>query len=86
MHLTRTEFRLLVELVAHAGHVVTREQLLQRVWGYDYYGDSRLLDVHVRRLREKVEDDPGQPTLVQTVRGLGYRVVDPDAARPVVSG
>ena len=82
VHLTRTEFRLLVELVAHAGHVVTREQLLQRVWGYDYYGDTRLLDVHVRRLREKVEDDPGQPNMVQTVRGVGYRVVDPDAGRP----
>ncbi len=77
VHLTRTEFRLLVELVAHAGHVVTREQLLQRVWGYDYYGDTRLLDVHVRRLRAKIEHDPAQPTLVQTVRGIGYRAAGP---------
>ena len=79
VHLTRTEFRLLVELAAHAGHVVTREQLLQRVWGYEYYGDTRLLDVHVRRLRAKVEDDPGNPQLVLTVRGVGYRIASPGA-------
>ena len=85
VHLTRTEFRLLVELAAHAGHVVTREQLLQRVWGYEYYGDTRLLDVHVRRLRAKIEDDPGRPALVQTVRGVGYRVVDPDQGEPAAS-
>jgi two-component system, OmpR family, response regulator MtrA len=74
LHLTHTEFRLLVELVSARGDVVTREQLLQRVWGYDYFGDTRLLDVHVRRLRRKIEPDPDDPTLVLTVRGSGYRV------------
>lgn len=74
VHLTRTEFRLLVELASAEGRVVTREQLLQRVWGYDYFGDTRLLDVHIRRLRRKVEPDPDEPELVLTVRGVGYRV------------
>ncbi|ACU37750.1 response regulator transcription factor [Actinosynnema mirum] len=74
VHLTRTEFRLLVELLAAEGRVVTREQLLNRVWGYDYFGDTRLLDVHIRRLRRKVEPDPDTPALVLTVRGSGYRI------------
>ncbi|MCW0212537.1 MAG: response regulator transcription factor [Pseudonocardia sp.] len=73
VHLTRTEFRLLVELVAADGRVVTREDLLRRVWGYDYLGDTRLLDVHIRRLRRKIEPDPDEPTLIVTVRGAGYR-------------
>src|SRR5688500_3946504 len=73
-HLTRTEFRLLVELASAGGRIVTREQLLQRVWGYDYFGDTRLLDVHIRRLRRKVETDPDDPALVLTVRGAGYRI------------
>ncbi len=73
VHLTQTEFRLLVELASARGDVVTREQLLQRVWGYDYFGDTRLLDVHVRRLRRKIEHDPDEPALVLTVRGSGYR-------------
>jgi two-component system, OmpR family, response regulator MtrA len=73
VHLTQTEFRLLVELASAHGEVVTREQLLQRVWGYDYFGDTRLLDVHVRRLRRKIEQDPDEPALVLTVRGSGYR-------------
>ncbi|MFR9807006.1 response regulator [Pseudonocardia sp. RS010] len=73
VHLTRTEFRLLVELASAGGRVVTREDLLRRVWGYDYLGDTRLLDVHVRRLRLKIEPDPDDPTLVLTVRGAGYR-------------
>jgi two-component system, OmpR family, response regulator MtrA len=71
--LTRTEFRLLVELVEAEGRIVTREELLRRVWGYDYFGDTRLLDVHVRRLRRKVEHDPDAPTTILTVRGSGYR-------------
>ena len=71
--LTRTERRLLRELAAHAGQVVTREELLERVWGYQDIGDSRLLDVHVRRLRTKLERNPSCPELVLTVRGLGYR-------------
>ena len=73
VHLTRTEFRLLVELVGAAGRVVTREELLKRVWGYDYFGDTRLLDVHIRRLRRKIERDPDAPECVLTVRGRGYK-------------
>jgi two-component system, OmpR family, response regulator MtrA len=73
VHLTPTEFRLLVELALAGGQVVTREELLQRVWGYDYFGDTRLLDVHVRRLRRKVERDPDDPRCVLTVRGRGYK-------------
>ena len=72
--LTRTEFRLLCELAEHPGTVKTREELLRDVWGYDYFGDTRLLDVHVRRLRTKVEDDPAHPQRVLTVRGVGYRL------------
>jgi len=74
LRLTKTEFRLLCELAARPGEVLTREQLLLRVWGYDYFGDTRLLDVHVRRLREKVENDPGKPDLIRTVRGVGYKI------------
>ena len=73
VHLTRTEFRLLLELAQAGGRVVTREELLQRVWGYDYFGDTRLLDVHIRRLRRKIEHDPDEPTCVLTVRGRGYK-------------
>ncbi len=74
VYLTRTEFRLLVELAGADGRVVTREELLQRVWGYDYFGDTRLLDVHIRRLRRKIEANPNEPALVLTVRGVGYKV------------
>jgi DNA-binding response OmpR family regulator len=74
VHLTRTEFGLLVELAQAGGAVVSREDLLRRVWGYDYFGDTRLLDVHVRRLRRKIERDPDQPECVLTVRGRGYKV------------
>jgi two-component system response regulator MtrA len=72
--LTATEFRLLLELARHAGQVLTREQLLRRVWSYDYLGDSRLVDVAVQRLRSKVEDDPAAPRVITTVRGVGYRL------------
>ncbi len=72
--LTRTEFRLLAELAAAAGRVRSREQLLDTVWGYGYFGDSRLVDVHIARLRAKVERDPAHPVHVVTVRGLGYRL------------
>ncbi len=71
--LTVTEFRLLYELARHAGQVLTRDQLLELVWGYSYLGDSRLVDVHIQRLRAKIEDDPAHPSLVLTVRGVGYR-------------
>ena len=74
VHLTRTEFRLLCELAENAGRVLSREQLLERVWSYDYFGDGRLVDVHVRRLRTKVESDPANPRHVVTVRGLGYKL------------
>jgi DNA-binding response OmpR family regulator len=74
VNLTRTEFKLLCELAMEPGRVLSREQLLERVWGYDYFGDSRLVDVHVRRLRKKVEENPSNPTVVTTVRGMGYRV------------
>lgn len=72
--LTRTEFRLLVELAMNADRVLSRESLLERVWGYDYFGDGRLVDVHVRRLRMKIERDPAEPEHVVTVRGLGYKL------------
>jgi DNA-binding response OmpR family regulator len=74
VHLTRTEFRLLCELASSPGRVFSRELLLERVWGYDYFGDGRLVDVHVRRLRTKVEGDPAHPKHVVTVRGLGYKL------------
>ncbi len=72
--LTRTEFDLLVELASRPGQVLTRDQLLDRVWGYDYLGDSRLVDVAIGRLRSKVEQDPAAPALVLTVRGSGYKI------------
>jgi len=72
--LTATEFRLLVELARRPGQVFTRELLLQRVWDYDYVGDSHLVDVAIQRLRAKVEDDPSRPALIKTVRGVGYRL------------
>jgi len=71
--LTRTEFDLLLELVRHPGQVLTRDVLLDRVWGYDYLGDSRLVDVAIQRLRAKIETDPAAPELIQTVRGSGYK-------------
>jgi len=72
--LTRTEFRLLVELAVAEGRICSREHLLDRVWGYGYFGDSRIVDVHIRRLRTKVELDPASPRHVVTARGLGYRL------------
>ncbi len=69
------EFDLLAFLVRNRGQVFSREMLLQRVWGYDFVGDTRTVDVHVRGLREKIEVDPGEPTRLETVRGVGYRFV-----------
>jgi DNA-binding response OmpR family regulator len=74
--LTRTEFRLLAELAVNKDAVSSREHLLERVWGYGYFGDSRIVDVHVRRLRVKIEPDPSNPRYVVTVRGVGYRLAD----------
>ncbi len=72
--LTVTEFRLLCELAADPGRVLSRQELLERVWQHGFFGDERIVDVHIRRLRTKVERDPGTPRLVVTVRGLGYRL------------
>jgi len=74
VHLTRTEFRLLVELASSPGKVMSREDLLERVWARDYFDDERLVDVHVRRLRTKIEPDPANPRYVVTVRGMGYKL------------
>jgi two-component system, OmpR family, response regulator MtrA len=71
--LTRTEFDVLVELARRPGQVFTREVLLERIWAYDFLGDSRLVDVAVGRLRAKIEPEPASPTLILTIRGVGYR-------------
>ena len=67
------EFQLLSLLMANAGFVMTRQDLINRVWGYDYYGDTKTLDVHIKRLRSKIEADPSNPVLIVTIRGLGYK-------------
>lgn len=72
--LTKTEFLLLCELAQNLGMVLSREHLLEQVWGLDVTGDERIVDVHIRRLRIKVEDDPAQPRYVTTARGMGYRL------------
>jgi len=72
--LTSKEFALLSFLAVNAGNVYSREQLLEQVWGYDYYGDVRTVDVHIRHLREKLEDDPANPHLIITVWGTGYKI------------
>jgi two-component system, OmpR family, response regulator RegX3 len=73
------EFELLELLLANAGRVLTRDVLIDRIWGPNYYGDTKTLDVHVKRLRAKVEEDPGSPTHIVTVRGVGYRFEKPRA-------
>ena len=75
LKLTKTEYRLLCEFADHANMVLSRDQLLERVWGYEYLGDSRLVDAHVRRLRVKIEDHPDDPKLIVTARGIGYRLL-----------
>ncbi|MGH9087002.1 MAG: winged helix-turn-helix domain-containing protein [Acidimicrobiales bacterium] len=77
--LRRKEFDLLQILVENAGRVLTRDVLIDRVWGSDYFGDTKTLDVHVKRLRSRIEEDPSKPVLITTVRGVGYRF---DAGRP----
>jgi len=77
LDLTHREFELLVYLTKHQGQVLTREHLLQAVWGFDYFGDARTVDVTVRRLREKIEDDPSDPKYIITRRGLGYALRNP---------
>ena len=76
LDLTPIEFDLLQTLMDHHGRALSREQLIEQVWGYDYYGDDRVVDVHIGRLRKKVEDDPAQPSLIATVWGAGYRFED----------
>ena len=75
INLTRTEYRLLVHFMSNPNRVYSRDQLLEQVWEYDYAGDGRLVDAHVRRLRTKIEPDPANPRLLQTVRGMGYKFV-----------
>jgi DNA-binding response OmpR family regulator len=69
------EFDLLVYLMQQRGRVLTRDQLLEKVWGYTFGGDTRTVDVHIRWLREKIEEEPGSPRRLETVRGVGYRFV-----------
>jgi two-component system, OmpR family, response regulator RegX3 len=76
VHLRRKEFELLHLLVENAGRVLTRDVLIDRIWGSDYIGDTKTLDVHIKRLRSRVEADPSEPALITTVRGVGYRFVD----------
>ena len=73
MHLRRKEFELLALLVGNAGRVLTRDTLIDRVWGTDYVGDTKTLDVHIKRLRNHLEEDPSSPAIITTVRGVGYR-------------
>lgn len=73
INLPLKEFELLEFLLRNAGRVLTRGQLIDRVWGGDYYGDTKTLDVHIKRLRSKIEEDPANPQLIQTIRGLGYK-------------
>lgn len=73
--LTKTEYHLLCEFADHPGMVMSRDQLLERVWGYEYLGDSRLVDAHIRRLRVKIEDQPMNPEIIHTVHGMGYRLI-----------
>ena len=67
------EFELLEYLIRNSGRVLTRVQLIDRVWGNDYFGDTKTLDVHIKRIRAKIENDPANPEYIQTVRGLGYK-------------
>ena len=78
IELTHREFELIHYLAKHVGQVMTREHLLQTVWGYDYFGDVRTVDVTIRRLREKIEDNPSHPTWIVTRRGVGYYLRSPE--------
>jgi two-component system response regulator RegX3 len=78
VHLPLREFSILEMLLAHPGRVITRATLFSQLWGRDYFGESKTLDVHIRRLRAKIEDDPANPKRVVTVRGVGYQLGDID--------
>ncbi len=82
IELTATEFDLLHVLILHPNQVFTRQQLLDQVWGYDYFGDASTVTVHIRRLREKIERDPANPRLIKTVWGVGYTLQLPAEAKP----
>ena len=77
--LTTREFDLLYALASYPGHVLSREQLIARVWGADYFGDDRVVDAHIKDLRHKLGEDPGRPRLIETVRGIGYKFTDEPA-------
>ncbi|MDA8276342.1 MAG: response regulator transcription factor [Actinomycetota bacterium] len=77
VHLRRKEFELLTLLMENVGRVLTRDVLIDRVWGADYYGDTKTLDVHIKRLRSHLEEDPSSPRLITTIRGVGYRFDEP---------
>lgn len=79
IELTALEFKLLATLAAYAGMVLSREQLLERVWGYDFYGEARVVDVHIGHIRQKLEQDPTDPQFIMTIRGVGYKFVDEPA-------
>jgi two-component system response regulator RegX3 len=79
VHLRRKEFELLSLLMENTGRLLTRDVLIDRIWGSDYFGDTKTLDVHIKRLRSHVEEDPSSPKLITTIRGVGYRF---DAPRP----
>ncbi|MEM5819139.1 MAG: helix-turn-helix domain-containing protein, partial [Desulfitobacterium hafniense] len=74
IELTPKEFELLRVLATYPGKVYTRDELLERIWGYEYAGDTRTVDVHVRHLRQKIEKDPSNPEYIETLRGIGYRL------------
>jgi DNA-binding response OmpR family regulator len=78
--LTALDFDLLLALARHPGQVLTRRQLLQAVWGHDYYGDDRVVDVHIRTLRKALRDDAANPAYIATVRSIGYRLITPPPA------
>jgi two-component system, OmpR family, alkaline phosphatase synthesis response regulator PhoP len=77
LELTPKEFELLLYLAKHKGRVLTRDQLLSAVWNYDFAGDTRIVDVHISHLREKIEHDTKKPLYIKTIRGLGYKLEEP---------
>jgi two-component system response regulator RegX3 len=79
VHLRRKEFELLSLLMENVGRLLTRDVLIDRIWGSDYFGDTKTLDVHIKRLRSHVEEDPSSPKLITTIRGVGYRFDAPRA-------
>ena len=79
LEFTPKEFDLLLYLTKNRGRVLTRDQLLNAVWNYDFYGDTRIVDVHISHLREKIETDSKKPKYIKTIRGLGYKFEEPKA-------